>query len=47
VAGLNNAAVVERVLAEALEKRQANPGKPACLVIDGEMFIALASRERS
>jgi len=36
IAGLNNTAVVERVLAEALEKRKVNYETPVCLVIDGK-----------
>jgi hypothetical protein len=35
LAGLNNTAVVERVLDEALDKRKANFQRPVCLVIDG------------
>jgi hypothetical protein len=39
LAGLNNTAVVERVMDEFLEKRKANKDSPACLVIDGKITV--------
>ena len=45
LAGISNTAVVERVMAEYLDKRKVNRHHPACLVIDGKTLSCLNNGE--